>query len=92
MKRFFSIFAAWLVVLFLLFFFLGSWIFAGNGHYLRPLLPLALLLTGFSVIIAEQGDELDALKKRLDALEAKLAAQAPAPETAQAPDESTPTL
>lgn len=70
---------------------MGSWIFAGNGHYLRPLLPLALLLTGFSVIIAEQGDEMEALKKRLDTLEAKPAAQAPAPETAQAPDESAPT-
>lgn len=91
MKRFFSTLAAWLIVLFLLFFFLGSWIFAGNGHWLRPLVPLALLLTGFSVIIAEQGDEMEALKKRLDTLEAKPAAQAPAPETAQAPDESAPT-
>lgn len=91
MKRFFSTLAAWLIVLFLLFFFLGGWIFAGNDHWLRPLVPLALLLTGFSVIIAEQGDELEALKKRLDTLEAKPAAQAPAPDTAQAPDESAPT-
>lgn len=91
MKRFFSTLAAWLIVLFLLFFFLGGWIFAGNDHWLRPLVPLALLLTGFSVIIAEQGDELEALKKRLDALEAKPAAPTPAPDTAQAPDESAPT-
>lgn len=70
---------------------MGGWIFAGNDHWLRPLVPLALLLTGFSVIIAEQGDEMEALKKRLDTLEAKPAAPTPAPDTAQAPDESAPT-
>lgn len=69
MKRFFAIFAAWLVVLCLAVFFLGSWMFEGNGHWLRPILPLALLLTGFCLAIAELSDEVEELKKRLDALE-----------------------
>lgn len=72
-------------------FFLGAWIFEGNGQWWRPLLPLALLLTGFCVAIAEQGDEIEALKKSLDALEGKLAEPAPAPETPEAPDKPAPT-
>lgn len=84
MKRFFAIFAGWLVVLFLLVFFLGGWMFEENGsHWQRPLVPLALLLAGFCAAIAEQWDELETLKKRLNALKQLSGGKAPSPQPLQ---------
>ena len=68
MKRFFSAFAAWSFVLFMLAFFLAGWIFKA-GYWYRPLLVLALLLAGFTCVLFAQDDEIETLKKRLDALE-----------------------
>ena len=68
MKRFLSAFAAWLAVLFVTSFFLLGWVFE-RGCWYRPVAALALLLAGFTCVLLEQADELNALKERLDALE-----------------------
>ena len=68
MKRFAGIFAAWLVFFLVGTFLFGSF-FLAPGHFYRLPLLLALFAAVFTCVLAELYDKLDALEKRIQALE-----------------------